>query len=64
MMKYSLIQKEDFFDRNRLYGALGYQLSTQISLQIGLLRQRVTNFGKTYLQFAIAINPDLRKKQP
>ncbi len=54
--------KSIFFDRNRLYAALGYQLNDHIGLQLGLLRQRVQKFGKTYLQLAIAYNPDFRKK--
>ncbi len=50
-----------FFDRNRLYGALGYQINSTSQVQVGLLRQRVNNFGKTYLQFALVFNPDLRR---
>ncbi len=52
-----------FFDRNRLYGALGYQFNKSTSLQIGMLHQQVTDFGKWYLQFALVLNPDFRKKQ-
>ena len=29
--------KESFFDRNRLYGALGYQINKDISIQTGIL---------------------------
>jgi len=50
-----------FFDRNRLYGALGYQFHNVASAQIGMLRQRVNDFGKWYLQFALVYNPDFRK---
>jgi hypothetical protein len=55
--------KNTFFDRNRLYVALGYQIRNDLGVQIGLLRQRVNNFGKTYLQFAVAFNPDFRKEK-
>ncbi|MDH5366815.1 MAG: DUF2490 domain-containing protein [Cyclobacteriaceae bacterium] len=50
-----------FFDRNRLYGALGYQLNKSTSLQIGGLHQQVNDFGKWHLQFLIVYNPDFRK---
>lgn len=55
--------KDPFFDRNRLYGALGYQFNKSTSLQVGMLHQRVTDFGKWYLQFALILNPDFRKKE-
>ncbi len=53
--------KQRFFDRNRLYGALGYQLDRSTNIQLGMLRQRVNDFGKWYAQFAIIYNPDLTK---
>jgi len=53
--------EREFFDRNRLYGALGYQFHETAGVQVGVLRQRVNDFGKTYLQFAIVFNPDFRK---
>lgn len=52
-----------FFDRNRLYGAVGYQLDKATSFQAGILHQQVNEFGKWYLQFAIFYNPDFRKKK-
>jgi len=52
-----------FFDRNRLYGALGYQFNKSTQLQLGYLRQRVNNFGKNYLQVGLVFNPDFRKKE-
>ena len=53
--------KDVFFDRNRLYGALGYQVSKTTQVQVGYLRQRVNAFGKNYLQFGVVVNPDFRK---
>jgi len=50
-----------FFDRNRLYGALGYQFQKTTGLQVGMLHQQVNDFGKWYLQFALIFNPDFRK---
>ncbi len=55
--------KEVFFDRNRLYGALGYQISKSLSVQVGMLYQQLSSFGKWYLQSAIIYNPDFRKPQ-
>ncbi len=52
--------KQTFFDRNRLYGALGYQFNKATSIQAGMLRQQVNDFGKWYLQFALVFNPDFR----
>ncbi|MEM9023384.1 MAG: DUF2490 domain-containing protein [Bacteroidota bacterium] len=52
-----------FFDRNRLYGALGYQASKTTSFQVGTLHQRVNDFGKWHLQFAVLFNPDFRKAE-
>ncbi len=53
--------REAFFDRNRLYGALGYQISNATGLQAGMLHQQVGNQGKWYLQLAVVFNPDFRK---
>ncbi len=55
--------KSAFFDRNRLYGALGYQFHKTANLQVGMLHQQTAASGKWYLQFALAFNPDLRKRQ-
>jgi len=47
-----------FFDRNRLYGAMGYQFMDNAGVQVGLLRQTVNSFSKLYLQFALVYNLD------
>ena len=54
--------KETFFDRNRLYGALGYQYNKTTSMQVGMMHQQVNNVGKWYLQFALVFNTDLTNK--
>ena len=54
--------KESFFDRNRLYGALGYQINKDINIQAGMLHQQLSNSGKWYLQFALFFNTDFRKE--
>ena len=55
--------KETFFDRNRFYVALGYQINKMTQVQAGYLRQRVNDFGKNYLQFAVVYNTDFRKEE-
>lgn len=50
----------EIFDRNRLYGAIGYQISPTNQVQLGLLNQYVRDTGKYYLQFGWVFNPDLR----
>ena len=55
--------EKSFFDRNRLYGSLGYQVHKSIGIQIGILHQRLGDFGKIYAQLAIIFNADLRKKE-
>lgn len=54
---------EEFFDRNRLYGGLGYQISKNVNIQTGLLYQRLRNEGKAFLQFGIVFNTDLCKER-
>jgi hypothetical protein len=46
----------DFFDRNRLYGALGYQISKGLGVQIGLLNQQLPESNKQYFQLALMNN--------
>ncbi|MFY0627611.1 MAG: DUF2490 domain-containing protein [Reichenbachiella sp.] len=54
--------ESEYYDRNRLYSALGYQFNKSTSLQLGLLHQHVNNNGgKLYLQTALFFNPDFRK---
>ncbi len=43
------------FDRNRLYGAVGYHFSNSHQIQAGYLRQSLSNFYGDYLQLAIFI---------
>ena len=55
--------KDVFFDRNRLYAALGYQFTKNLQAQVGYLYQRVNDFGKSYLQAAVVFNTDFRKEE-
>ncbi len=51
------------FDRNRLYGAIGYQFLPNLNIQLGYLAQTVSITTKHYLQAAVFYNLDLRKKE-
>ena len=51
------------FDRNRLYGALGFQFSPSVNVQAGWLIQTVGTKSKQFLQLGVNFNPDLRKKE-
>ncbi|WP_293294870.1 DUF2490 domain-containing protein [Allomuricauda sp.] len=60
--------KDDLFGQNRLYGALGVNVTENSSIQIGYLRNQFQNAVYDRLQFAVFYNPDLRglfkKKKP
>jgi hypothetical protein len=58
-----LNDKTAFFDRNRLYGGLGYQYTNNIHFQLGVLRQEVQTTSKTFLQFGLIFNTDLRSEK-
>tara|TARA_B100001248_G_scaffold262129_1_gene256233 strand:+ start:2770 stop:3459 length:690 start_codon:yes stop_codon:yes gene_type:complete len=58
-----LNDKAAFFDRNRLYGGLGYQYTNNIHFQVGVLRQEVQTTSKTFLQFGLIFNTDLRSEK-
>lgn len=49
-----------FFDRNRLYGAVGYLANEKVNVQAGVLYQTINSYSKWYLQFALIFNTDLR----
>lgn len=51
------------FDRNRFYGAMGYQFLENANIQIGYLAQTVNITTKQYLQAVVIYNIDLRKKE-
>jgi hypothetical protein len=50
------------FDRNRLYGAFGFQFTNGFNLQLGYMAQTVNVSTKHYFQTAINYTFDLRKK--
>lgn len=47
----------EYFDRNRLYGGLGYVWKENLRVQIGIMEQTLNNnFSKTQLQFSLHHN--------
>lgn len=51
--------QDDLFGQNRLYGALGVNVTENSSVQIGYLRNQFTNAVYNRLQIGIFYNPDL-----
>ena len=43
----------DYYDRNRLYGALGYAISARTQFQFGYMQQHSDLFNKGQLQFSL-----------
>ena len=41
------------FDRNRLYGALGYIIKKDLKVQLGVMNQRTDSWGKNQLQLSL-----------
>jgi len=60
--------QDNLFDQNRLYGAIGVNITENSSVQFGYLRNQFANAVYDRLQFAVFYNPDLRglfsKKKP
>lgn len=51
------------FDRNRLYGALGYQFLPNANIQLGYMAQTLNVTTKSYLQLSVFYNIDFRKDE-
>lgn len=51
------------FDRNRIYGAIGYQFMTNANVQLGYLAQTVNTTTRQFLQASVFYNIDFRKKE-
>ncbi|MCR9229133.1 MAG: DUF2490 domain-containing protein [Flavobacteriaceae bacterium] len=52
--------QDDLFGQNRLYGAVGVNVTENTSIQLGYLRNQFANAAYDRLQFAVFYNPDLR----
>lgn len=49
-------RRVELFDRNRLYGALGYAVKKNFKIQVGAMRQTTNSVDKTQLQFGVFHN--------
>ena len=47
------VKPVSFFDRNRLYGALGYAFRKGLKMQFGMMRQTSNKFGKNQIQLSL-----------
>ncbi len=52
--------QDELFGQNRLYGALGVQVTENSSVQFGYLRNQFTNAVFDRIQIGVFYNPDLR----
>ena len=43
----------EIFDRNRLYGGIGYGLKDNVSFQLGFMRQQTNSWGKNQAQISL-----------
>lgn len=53
--------QDEVFGQNRLYGALGYKVNAQLSLQAGYLKNHFPNGKFDRLQLAVFFNPDFTR---
>ncbi len=49
-------RKVEYFDRNRFYAGLGYGITDQLRVQVGLMNQTTDDIGKNQLQFGLHHN--------
>ena len=54
--------QDEVFDQNRLYGALGFKISSEASVQVGYLKLHVPSLNYDRLQLGFFYNPDFRSK--
>lgn len=55
--------QEPLFGQNRLYGALGYNVNSNINFQVGYLKNHLTGRNFDRFQAALFIKTDLRNKK-
>lgn len=52
--------QDDVFGQNRLYGALGINVTSNLSAQVGYMKNHFPNANFDRLQIGVIYNPDLR----
>ncbi|GAA0729247.1 hypothetical protein GCM10009430_39250 [Aquimarina litoralis] len=55
--------QEPIFGQNRLYGAIGYNIKSNFSIQVGYLKNHFTGINFDRVQLGIIYNTDFRSKQ-
>ena len=55
--------QDEAFGQNRLYAALGIQITKNSSMQLGYLKNHFTSGNFDRIQIGVFINPDLSKKK-
>ena len=55
--------QEPIFGQNRLYGAIGYNVKSNFSIQLGYLKNHFTGRNFDRLQLGVIFNTDFRKKE-
>lgn len=55
--------QEPIFGQNRLYGAVGYNVKSNFSIQLGYLKNHFTGRNFDRLQLGVIFNTDFRKKE-
>ncbi|WP_299607712.1 DUF2490 domain-containing protein [uncultured Aquimarina sp.] len=55
--------QEPIFGQNRLYGAIGYNVKSNFSIQVGYLKNHFTGINFDRVQLGIIYNTDFRSKQ-
>ncbi|WP_378172020.1 DUF2490 domain-containing protein [Aquimarina sp. SS2-1] len=55
--------QEPIFGQNRLYGAVGYNVKSNFSIQLGYLKNHFTGINFDRLQLGIFYNTDFRKEK-
>lgn len=55
--------QDDIFNQNRIYAAIGVNVTENSSLQLGYLKNHFSSADFNRLQIGITYNPDLRKKK-
>lgn len=54
--------QEPIFGQNRLYGAIGYNVKSNVSIQVGYLKNHFTGINFDRVQLGIIYNTDFRSK--
>lgn len=51
-----VVTEKEYFDRNRLYGGIGYKFNAKLRSEFGLMNQRTNNISRNQLNFITFYN--------